>query len=148
MNRNSGPGCGTLRIQSDHDEARRARAWVRERLAATGFAHDDSVECLLAFGEALSNVIRHAYHGRPGQPIDIEVEAHVDLVHIVIRDRAPAGFVPPPPAPPEPEALAEGGHGLFLIRSLVDEVLYTRTAAGINEIHLMKHRGIDRRMAS
>lgn len=148
MNRNSGPGCGVLRIQSDHDEARRARQWVLKRMEATGFPPDDSSECLLAFGEALGNIIRHAYQGRPGQPIDIEIDAHVDLVRIVIRDRAPIAFVPPPPGPARSDDLPEGGHGLFLIRNLVDEVRYVRTGDGVNEVHLMKHRGEDRRVAS
>jgi serine/threonine-protein kinase RsbW len=144
-----GPGPKNLRIQSDHHEARRARRWIAEQIDAAGFSGDDFAECVLAFGEAVSNVIRHAYGETPGQPIDIEVRAHADLVRIVIRDRAPSGFSPPPgKAAPRAEDLAEGGYGIHLIHRAMDDVRYVRTGDGVNELHLLKMRSTNRRAAS
>ncbi len=113
-----------------------------------GLSSDDRAECTLAFGEALSNVMRHAYEGRSGEPIDIEIEARRDAVRIVIRDQAPRAFSPPATiAVPEAEALAEGGYGIHLIHRIMDEVRYLRTADGINELHMSRFRA-SRRAAS
>jgi len=138
----------TLRIGSGFDEAREARRWLAGRIDAAGFSGEDFAECLLAFGEALSNVVRHAYRGETGRPIEIEVRAHADLVRIVIRDWAPTAFTPQTGRKaPAPEDLAEGGYGLYLIQRLMDELRFVRTPEGANEIHLLKTRTMDRRSA-
>jgi serine/threonine-protein kinase RsbW len=82
----------------------------------------------LALHETATNIIRHAYVGIAGGRIQVALwlDLHSTPRRLVaeLRDTGQA-FVPPATMPPDPEELAEGGYGLFLIHSLMDEVVYT-----------------------
>ncbi len=106
------------------DQMGDARDWLEQRLhaEAVGSAERDAV--LLAFTEAYTNVLRHAYRGLLPAPLDIELCISSTEVVIVLRDEG-EHFQPQSTAAPDPEDLAEGGYGLFLIEALMDEVSYT-----------------------
>jgi anti-sigma regulatory factor (Ser/Thr protein kinase) len=57
---------------------------------------------------------------------------------VTILDTAPF-FIPEQIVPQPPETLAEGGYGLFLIESLMDEVRYERRAEHGNRTVLVKY---------
>ena len=53
----------------------------------------------LAVQEAATNIIRHAYRGQPGQPIQLTLEADPEQICVVLHlpgPRFPPGHVPPP----------------------------------------------------
>lgn len=80
---------------------------------------------VLAVNEAASNVMKHAYHGREDQRIEIAAEAFRDRVSIRLRHLgAPfdAAAVPPPCL----DGSRESGFGVFLIAQSVDRVRYYR----------------------
>jgi anti-sigma regulatory factor (Ser/Thr protein kinase) len=91
------------------------RRWLRE----IGAGHEESYGILVACGEACANAIQHPYGARAGF-IDVDLEVEGDAVHITVRDggswrsQSPAG----------------GGHGLQLMRGMMDSVDVTTTPDG------------------
>jgi len=76
--------------------------------------------------EACTNVVRHAYRGEAGQ---LEVEAQLDPGSLAVSVRDWGRWIHPPGNGAGPET----GLGLFLIRSLADE-LEVRTAPTGTEV--------------
>ena len=79
--------------------------------------------------EAVTNSILHAYRGTPGRPVRVQIVARAERIELRIGDRgAPVPeecrSAPPKVDPAAPEALTEGGRGLFLMHSLMDEVAF------------------------
>jgi serine phosphatase RsbU (regulator of sigma subunit)/anti-sigma regulatory factor (Ser/Thr protein kinase)/HAMP domain-containing protein len=115
-----------LAIGSALSELRRAREFVesfcRELPGAT-WSEDETSRLILAVNEALSNVMRHAYHGRADQRIEITAEAFPDRVAVRLRYQG-AAFEPSKIPPPVFDGSREGGFGVFMIRSLTDTVRY------------------------
>lgn len=85
-------------------------------------------EIAVVLQEACTNVIRHA-HGHD-RSLRFRVEFHRldDALEIRIEDRGPAFELPV--AAPDPEGLHEGGYGIHIMRSWMDEVSVTRLANG------------------
>ena len=79
----------------------------------------------LAAQEAAANIIEHDVVRNPENRIQVMMQGAPDGISVQIQNAGPP-FDPTKPdaAPPDPEELAEGGYGLFLINSLVDEIAY------------------------
>lgn len=100
------------------------RVWVAE--PAVGM--EDRMALELAVIELASNVIEHAGGGnRVACSLDLQVAADGLRAHLV--DDGERATVDPAAAE-LPDALAESGRGLALVRMLVDELRYERDAAG------------------
>ena len=105
-----------------------------------GFAEDGQMDIGLAMREGAVNAMRHGNGLDPRLPIDVEITGSVERVTIAVRDRGP-GFDPravPDPTQPE-NIMRSSGRGLFLIRTLVDEVRFHRRPTGM-ELVLVKRR--------
>ncbi len=84
----------------------------------------------IGVSEAATNSVLHAYDGRPGQPLCLELAGNERRVVAALADR---GHPPPrhlidarPPAMPAPDGLPEGGWGWPLIRMISDRVTLCR----------------------
>jgi serine/threonine-protein kinase RsbW len=75
----------------------------------------------LCVNEALANVIRHAYNGALGRPIEVTARWASDGLVITIRDWG-NGEIPPPPRRRDP--LEPGGLGLICLKELMDESIF------------------------
>ncbi len=85
-------------------------------------------EVKLAVDEAVSNIIRHAYVGGKGS-VQIEITKLESLVEIKIMDRGIEfdwGSVLEPDLYRYVETRRKGGLGIWLIKKLIDEVVYER----------------------
>jgi anti-sigma regulatory factor (Ser/Thr protein kinase) len=82
-------------------------------------------EMLLALDEAATNAILHGSGG--GDPVQVAVRVRDPWVEATVLDRGPT-------TPPQPslttDRLSGGGWGLWLLRSLVDEVRLERVEDG------------------
>lgn len=118
---------------------------IRDLCLTSGVDAGDASLVELAVVEALQNIIEHGYAGAPGR-MDVDAEVTVDRIHIEIRDTAP----PLDPArvdaapevdlfPPDRASLQERGRGLGIIRSVFDDVVFSRMAAG-NRLTLTRRR--------
>jgi serine/threonine-protein kinase RsbW len=142
------PAGDSLDITSDLENVRRARRWVSDRLETAGYPGEMVADILLAVGEALTNIVRHAYGGRPGQPIHLRLTLGPDAVEIALGDESPRSFDARAVSAPRPEDLAEGGYGLHLIHTLMDDVRYTRAGNGGTVVHLLKQVPLEPRKAA
>jgi phosphoserine phosphatase RsbU/P len=93
----------------------------------------------LAVTEATSNIVKHAYHGRTDQRIQIEADAFADRILLRLYHFGDA-FDPQGVKPPAFDGSREGGFGVYIIGRSVDEVRYTRDDNGRNCISLVEYR--------
>jgi anti-anti-sigma factor len=87
------------------------RRSVDQWATLSGANDEEAHDLVLAVGEAVTNVIEHAYTSTGGQ-VEVEASVHQGLAQIVVRDRGRW-------RPPRPD---EGGRGLLLMQILVDKV--------------------------
>lgn len=81
----------------------------------------------LALAEGFTNAVRHAHHSLPPETtIDIDLALWVDRFEIRIWDQGKP-FNPDALDEPLPGTLQEGGYGWYLLRRLVDRVVYERS---------------------
>ena len=92
----------------------------------------------LALTETTSNVIRHAYNGRPDGRIEISADTYADRVVMKLYHWG-AEFHPEPQQLPRLDKGREGGYGLYIIEHSVDKVTYLRGKDGRNCIVLAKY---------
>lgn len=118
-----------------------ARA-VRGLCGAAGLEGRTCAHVELAVAEAVNNAIRHAYGRRPGHPIEVTVTLDETRLTIEVSDEGEPMEPRPAPVldfdPGDLERLPEGGMGLFLIHSVMDEVEY-ETRGGRNRL-VMRRR--------
>jgi anti-sigma regulatory factor (Ser/Thr protein kinase) len=97
--------------------------------AAMGWDEASCLEITLAVDEAITNVIRHAYHNRADGRIELECRECADGLEITLLDQGEA----PDPAKicaRELGAAQPGGLGTHIIRKVMDRVCYETTPRG------------------
>lgn len=98
-----------------------ARAFV-EAVCQTRDLERGTVQAIVvAAGEAISNVIRHAHRDRSQAQVQIHCQLDVGVMEILLLDEGEPfdiGAVPHL----DPGELRVGGRGVFLMRSLMDEL--------------------------
>ncbi len=118
----------TLRTDSRLANVELVACAVRGLCGAAGMTGRNCARVELALVEAVNNVVRHSYHGRPGGLVEVVFVAEAGRVSLEVADEGDP--MPPRTAPPfdfDPNDLAnlpEGGMGLFLIHSVMDSVEY------------------------
>jgi serine/threonine-protein kinase RsbW len=94
------------------------RVCGRDALAC-GFTH----HVVSAVGEAFNNIAVHCYRDRPLDIVRIAMTIERDRLVLTLEDFG-ASFDPLTARLPDLESLPESGLGVFIIRSLMDEVRY------------------------
>jgi anti-sigma regulatory factor (Ser/Thr protein kinase) len=114
------------------------RHWLQDALSAWGVSTEVIADLVLAVTELCTNIVRHGYGDTARGDISLQISRTGGVIRVIVMDTA-AAFVPEKAVPPPPGALAEGGYGLFLIDTLVDEVSYERLGECGNRITLVKY---------
>lgn len=110
-----------------------------ERFAALlDFGEEDCRWITLAVHEALTNVMRHAYHGRDDQPIEIFCRERDGGFEVLMVDHG-QGVRPDQLSGRALEDVKPGGLGTHMIREIMDEMEYA-PLEGRNELRLWKKR--------
>lgn len=112
-----------LKVTSDTATLAPARKAVEQFASSLGFDEVAVGEIGLCVNEALANVIRHAYAGRPGEPVDLEAIATDEGIEIRIRDWG-SGVVPPAASESARDPLIPGGLGLICLGRMMNRVVY------------------------
>lgn len=124
----------------------RIRSFVRSKAESMGFAADELDKIELAVDEACANVIEHAYppdaHGKPHpHQLHLCLKLEFGKFTVIITDHGET-FDPSIIQPPDmSEYLAQyrvGGLGIYLMRSLMDEVDYHIQPGIKNEVRMVK----------
>ena len=128
-----------LLIDSRVEEVARARKWLTEQASAEGFSSKEVRNLGLVVSEACVNVIKHAYRGEPGNPVELKLSIDETSLVLTIRDIGEK-FDPETYEPPDLSEPHESGYGVFIIRSLMDEVRYNTSSEQGTTLTLVKHR--------
>jgi anti-sigma regulatory factor (Ser/Thr protein kinase) len=125
-------------IGSDVKHLCRARKFVRDFCSVSGLPDGDFMCALeLAVNEAASNIMKHAYHGRTDQRIQLEAELFPG--HVLIRLHHVGEPFDPSRIPPPPfDGSRESGFGAYIIMQCVDDAQYCRDEFGRNCVALTK----------
>jgi phosphoserine phosphatase RsbU/P len=138
VRRMSSRSADSLCFWSARAELADAREFVRESAARLQFSEEETSQIVLATQETLSNAVRHARPAQQGLPLDIHREESADALTLTLSyPGCPFSMEDAPPA--SEDGLREGGFGLGIIRSCVDEVEYS-SVDGLNRVRLLKRR--------
>ena len=127
----------TLTISSDLRLLATARAFVEAVCLAVGFDEPTAHAVVLAADEAVNNVIRHAHHGRPDAVVRIQCFLRADGLEIRLTDQGDPFDITAVPHL-DPGELRVGGRGVFLMRSLMDELTCHPHDDGGNVLRMVK----------
>ncbi len=128
-----------LTILSDPRMLKIARAGVSHLCTILGFASVEKNSVVLAVDEACANVIKHAYGGESGHPIEIRCRMFSDRLEVRVRDFGRQADLDRLQAPaPDGDQL---GFGVRLMRTVMDTVQYSHDPVQGNHLLLVKHKG-------
>jgi serine/threonine-protein kinase RsbW len=125
-----GPDRVEFAIKSHPQHVADARHAIEAFAATRGFNQCAVDEIGLVLNEALANVIRHAYHGDTDRAITVAAEWDGQQIRLTVRDWG-SGVNPQELAPRKKDPLQPGGLGLVCLRSMMDDVLFTRQPDGM-----------------
>jgi len=121
-----------LLLESNLAQIATARRWFADHARAAHCHHTIIQAVEAALGEALANVIRHAYQSRPGQPIRIALTVDNERLCLTICDWSAHYFAGAAPT--------ADGFGLVMIRGLMDEVSYRPATPQGTCLRMIKYR--------
>lgn len=132
-----------LRIPSQTDNLELIRGFVSKIAEKIGFGEEDISKIELATDEACSNVMKHAYQEQNTKKwLDILVKLDIEKLTIIVTDHG-KGFDPQKVKVPDmKEYLAQlkvGGLGIYLMRTLMDEVDYNIHPGVKNQVKMVKY---------
>ena len=140
-----------LRIPSQTDNLELIRIFVGKVAEKVGFSEDEIGKIELATDEACTNVIKHAYKNSKNDPLDVAIQIDYTKFTIMVTDHG-KGFKPDNVKTPDmKEYLAElrvGGLGIYLMRTLMDEIDYEIKPGVRNQVKMVKYFGKQKKQTS
>lgn len=130
-----------LKLPGQTDNLEIIREFVSKIARRVGFHDDDISKIELAVDEACANVVKHAYSTGDVQPIDITINVDDEKFVVNIVDYG-QGFNPASIKKPDMKQyfkeMKQGGLGIHLMRTLMDEVHFEVDADKGNCVSLVK----------
>lgn len=127
----------TLTLPSDLSLLAMARAFVEAVCQVAGLDERVTHAVVLATDEATNNVIRHAHRDRPGATVQIQCRPVTDGIEIRVLDEgAPFDLTAVPNL--DPAELRIGGRGVYLMRTVMDELTCQPRCEGGNALRMVK----------
>lgn len=130
-------GTITLQIDSRVDHVFLIGMAINRICAAIPFDDVSAYEMELCVVEAVNNVIEHAYDNQPGHAVYVVATVEDDRLCFAIRDRGTPMDPTRLTAPAMGNGLEDGGRGLAIIRTLMNDVSYV-SRDGMNVLTLTK----------
>ncbi len=131
----------TLQVPSSTENLALIREFVTTVGAQAGLAENEIGKLELAVDEACANVIEHAYGHDATKEVTVSANFDGDSITFVIEDVG-KGFDPAQIQQEELESLIakrkDGGLGMRLIKTLMDEVQYEIGPGHKNELRMTK----------
>jgi serine/threonine-protein kinase RsbW len=115
--------------------------FVESAACECGLDENQVCDVQMAVDEACSNIIEHAYHGKPDGKIDLVCERRGDKFIVTIQDlgdRFDPNKVPPPKTRGPLSCRRVGGFGLFFMRKLMDKVTFDFSPKQGNRLTMVK----------
>jgi len=117
------------------------RDFISAKASVAGLCREDIENIMLAVDEACTNIIKHAYKSYPDGEIVINVEFNEEKISISIIDKGSAfnsGSVPDPDLQKYYKNGRVGGLGMYLMKTLMDDVEYISVPGAYNKVLLSK----------
>jgi serine/threonine-protein kinase RsbW len=130
-----------LRVKSRTENLSEIRAFIQDFASSTGFKQDAIDNVTLACDEACTNIIKHAYKFYPDGEIVIKLKCENKKLVITIIDYGKAFQPESVPEPDIQEYYKQhrvGGLGMYLIKTLMDDVKYVSIPGKYNQVLLSK----------
>lgn len=131
-----------FRVPARMESIRVVVAKVRQKAEQVQFDEQAIYQCRLALDEACTNIIEHSYADKPDGEIEVVIRTHDGELSIQLTDFGepynPA-IVPTPQIGERIENARPGGLGLYMMRTVMDEVSYTPGPRG-NSLVMVKRR--------
>ncbi|MGH2567530.1 MAG: ATP-binding protein [Bacteroidota bacterium] len=132
----------TRTIKSQTEHLLEVRDFVSTVARDFGFSDEESSKIVLAVDEACTNIIKHAYQFDPNKEISVSIRLNKGALEILIEDEGKS-FNPlaikPPNLKQHLQQYRRGGLGVYLIKTLMDEVEYNLTPGKKNIVRLTKY---------
>ena len=132
----------TFELAADSTSLPPFRKKLKSLLEKAAFDEKTVHNILLSVDEVLTNVIRHAYcpacQNRK-EKIHVSIFEHENRIEILIEDKGPCfdpRTIPPPKLPSE----KPGGLGIYLVRTLMDEIDHEALKPQGNRLRLVKYK--------
>ena len=130
-----------LIVKSRTENLSKIREFISSNAAEAGFSRDEIDNIILAVDEACTNVIKHAYKYSPDEEILIEIKYNNSAFTITIEDKGISfdpDLIPSPDLQKYYREHRVGGLGMYLMKTLMDEVKYMSVPGKYNRVLLMK----------
>ncbi|MCH7770872.1 MAG: ATP-binding protein [Bacteroidetes bacterium] len=130
-----------ISVKSRTENLSLIRDFVSSKTSDAGLAKDEIENVMLAVDEACTNIIKHAYDSFPDGEIVIKLEYNSDKLLVTIIDH---GSTFDPNGIPDPDLQKYyrdgrvGGLGMFLMKTLMDDVKYITVPGKYNQVLLSK----------
>jgi serine/threonine-protein kinase RsbW len=129
----------TLTLPSDVRMLSVARAFVEAVCQAHQLEKPVMHALVLATGEAVSNIVRHAHRNRSDAHLEIRFTVGSEAIEIAFLDEGEPFHLESVPEL-DPSELRVGGRGVYLMRALVDELSCQPRADRGNTLRMVKRR--------
>lgn len=128
----------SLIVPSDLHQVALARAFIEAVCQVCGLDQKTTAAVVLAAHEAINNIIRHAHLDRPDAQLQVQCFLQPQGLEIHLLDEgAPFDLAAVPHL--DPSEIRIGGRGVFLMRTLMDEVSCQPRGEGGNTLRMVKH---------
>ena len=118
------PPALSLRLDCSFAAVRSGAVQIRNYLHGCGLAEKEIWACELAFVEGCNNAVQHTPDANTSKKIVVELHLQGGYVELRINEHSRGCDLPAESALPSAES--ETGRGIFLMRSLMDDVAYIR----------------------
>jgi serine/threonine-protein kinase RsbW len=130
-----------LKVKSRTENLSTIRDFVSKSAVEAGISSDTMENIILAVDEACTNIIKHAYNSVPDGEMIIKTKSTQSRFEVSITDYG-RSFAPD--TIPEPDLQKYyrqrrvGGLGMYLMKTLMDDVKYVSVPGKYNEVLLSK----------
>ena len=131
-----------LRVKSKTENLSVIRDFVSEKALDAGLPMATVENIMLAVDEACTNIIKHAYKSSPEGKIILNIDYDEKKFTITIIDYGKSFEPNSVPLPNLQKYYREhkvGGLGIYLMKSLMDDVKYTSVPGKYNQVLLSKN---------
>jgi serine/threonine-protein kinase RsbW len=130
-----------LSVDSRLEEVSLVGAALRGICASVPLSETEASQMEVCVVEIVNNAIKHSYHLQPGHPVDITVLLYPERIEFIVDNTGEPmregrssrmDF-----DPQDVQALPEGGMGLHIVKSIMDELIY-ESIDGTNTFRMSK----------
>ncbi len=131
-----------LKISSRTENLSLIREFIQSAAEQVGIKPGIAEDVMLAVDEACTNIIKHAYQSQPEGEILLKLKYSNYKLTIIIIDYGKSFHpenVPDPDLQKYYRQHRVGGLGMYLMKTLMDEVKYNSIPGKCNEVYLTKY---------